>query len=157
MNLEQYKYVEKVYNEIIKTQLLKPKEIKTAANYILNNKEDALISTLRAKRIIYSFMNNQAKKFLEAFEEVLEDVDDDKSVDKTDTNAPEPEPKPEEQSHSEDDDVHYTGIKEQEDTEDLDAVKQQIKELEQKRENSNDSNEKRSLSMKINYLKKKLN
>jgi len=156
MNLQQYKYVEKVYNEIIRTNLLKPREIKTAANYILDNDENALISIPRAKTIIYSFMNHQAEKFLKAFEEVLEDVDDDdKQVDTTDTNAPEPQPTKEEQSHSEQ--VHYVGIKEQEeDSEDLNAVKQQIEELKQKKENSNDSNQKRSLSMKINYLNKKL-
>lgn len=154
MDKEKLMYVKKVYDEVVQTQLLYPDKLRTAANYILGREVDSPISTVQAKRVIYSFWNTKAQEMLQEMDSLFSMND----TDSTQTNAPEPNPSKEDQSHSEDEDEDDS--EDYDENEALESAKlellNQIEELKQKKEESIDTNEKRSLSMKINYLNKKL-
>jgi hypothetical protein len=164
MNREQYEYVVKTYENIVLNQVLDTQALRTAANYIMNRPVDTLISINKARQIIYSFYNYQRAEFLKAFEDFLNDSD----TTDTASTAGSAADTSDEQSHRED--VNYVGIREEEPEEEQrqivmhednsvsvdDKHYTELEILEKQYAEASDANEKRSIKMKLNALKKKL-
>jgi len=150
MNKEEIMYCVEVHKKVVMTQVLDTKKLRKAANLIRGVEEDTLSNPSQDRQTIYSWYVRHADK-------MLADMDDLFGVDKTDTNTPAVTPPKEEQSHSED--VHYVGIKETPPI-DFEAVEKamadEIQELEEEYKTA-DTNGKRSITMRIKALKKKLN
>lgn len=72
MTKEDFKYVKEIYNDVLIKQVMRPVELRKAANIILGKPVDDVIRIQSAKGIIWNFMQYQAKDFLKNFEDVLD-------------------------------------------------------------------------------------
>ncbi|MCD6435580.1 MAG: hypothetical protein J7L15_04265 [Clostridiales bacterium] len=142
MKRNEYNYVVHIYESVVMNQVYNPAALKKAANIILDREYDTLIAPMRARQIIYSWYNYQREMFLNALEDVL----DENGI----------EPSGNTQTFTEDE---KTPIEEENNdlvvTEE-DLIQDEIKHLEEKYAEAEIANIKRSLRMKINALKKKL-
>jgi len=175
MTKQELKQVKDFYEQVIMQQIIKPVEIQPIYALVAPH-ENPMAPYYKKMRAITLFVQALQKDVLDGLEELFDevepiaDVDNPMSkhyVDKTETAAPEPIPAKADQSHSEDKraldatlDPPEVELPEKREL-DLDeeaekaAVRVEIKEL-MSRHADADANQKRSITMKVKALKKKL-
>ena len=149
MNKEDYQKVKKFYDEVITQGILAPLQINEIWCIVTNKKvEEAQQVPYRLKqRDIAVFVQNLTNEMINELEDLFNHADDvAKNIDSVETNVPKDTKtigtmeNKDEQSHQEDD--LYTD------------VDMQIASLETQYNNAEDANEKRSIKMKLNKLRK---
>lgn len=162
MTKEQFLYVDKVYKDVVRTGLLIPDKLRTAANYILGKDKDELIAVNKARQVIYSWYNYHRKQAIEQLDILFTVVDEDDDntihyigtkVDKTETSTPDESESlsidNEGQSHTEEDNKPKLSKEEE-----IRLVKQ-INDMQLLWQECEDANERRSIKMKIRHIKSK--
>lgn len=147
MKKEDVLYAKQVYEKIIITQVFNPQEINKAYKRLLGKKEDELINFRKARHFLFNYF--YFKRYLEEFPELENEVVEKVEVEK--------EVEVDNEVEKEVNDVEKISEDTSEETIDLQNILNKIVEYEKLKEEVQDTNEKRSLSMKINHLKKQLN
>lgn len=173
MTREEYDYVVSVYEEVITKGLLIPDKLRKAAKLIQGvTDENVIMPVNQARTVIYSWHNYQREKTLNEIEALFTcaDEDDEENEDMSgdmvvsgDTNTLVVDTTPPLSISGNTDNTSLsvdTPNLEQSHEEDTDSeevkINKLIEQLEVEYNDADDANSKRSLKMKINSLKKKL-
>lgn len=148
MTNNQVNYCHDVYKDVIEKQILDTKKIRQAANLILGNSDDTLLSIQKAKQVIWSWYNNNFR---------INNVEDIPSIVKERSND-EKEIINNTPSNDNDKNVNYKGIEinYEKEIESLTSKLNDIESLSPEQVTSELKTLKRSLKIRIGLLKKKL-
>lgn len=152
MKKEDVLYAKGVYEKIIKTQVFNPKEVIKAYKQLHGIGEDILVNQLKAKQALFAFFYYGRDKQLfpdieQEFAEQNKPVEEKKSEVTT---------QEQDQEQDQEEVVVETTQKQEGEDEDLTKLYEEIIELEKQKGMTEDTNEKRSLAMKINHIKRRI-
>ena len=131
MNREEKLYVCNVHETVVMTQVLDNNALRKAYNLIYNRPEETLVQPIIAKQAIYSWYEHNAAMFLHTLEELLTEPSHEEEIEFIIHDAP-----------VEDE------IKK--------GIQDEIDVLEYRKKDATSPKQRRSLSMRITNLKKKL-
>jgi len=177
MTTSEFKYVKEVYDECVMGGLLIPEKLRKAYWIITGRKEEEpIVGIKKAKLKIFSFMQYDAAKLMSELDDIMTDKTE--TVEPVDS-AASPTEKDDTQSHSEDEEnykiaeangeeirnttdnfeiTEFEALEKMENAyKDISEKTDELKELEANYANATEANEKRSLKMKINKIKKDAN
>ena len=153
MKQQEFEKVVQFYNEVIMQQIIKPLEINEIYSIIHPEVENPQGIAYKLKqRAISVFVGTRKEMVMKSFEDFL------KTIDKTDSNEPldNPSIRVDNPSHEEDFDELQKEFSEFDDTKLQEDEMSPLELLEASYELAQDANEKRSIKMRINKLKKQL-